>query len=54
MIPATEPKKGINVIGEEIEAKEGSVHEFSAGDGVAICSKNPNVLISNMKGQILS
>ena len=51
IIPPTEPKKGINVIGEEIEARTGEALGFNAGDGVVICSKNPNVLISSMKGQ---
>ncbi|NOQ17477.1 MAG: DUF342 domain-containing protein [Methyloprofundus sp.] len=51
MIPPTKPKKGINVIGEEIEAKTGEVLEFNAGDGAVISSKNPNILISSMKGQ---
>ena len=51
IIPPTEPKKGINVIGEKIEARTGEKLAFNAGDGVVICSKNPNVLISSMKGQ---
>lgn len=51
MIPPTKPKKGINVIGEEIEAKIGEVLNFNAGDGVVISSENPNILVSSMKGQ---
>ncbi|MDC9727851.1 MAG: FapA family protein [Methyloprofundus sp.] len=51
MIPPTEPKAGINVIGEKIEARTGEILEFNACDGAVVSPKNPNLLISSMKGQ---
>jgi len=51
MIPATLPKKGVNVLGEPLEATAGKALELNVGEGAVICDKNPHIMRSGMKGQ---
>jgi len=49
-IPMTRGQKGTNVIGEVIEAIDGSDYELVAGTGSEISPKNPNLLLATIAG----